>query len=349
MSSCFAITSSLIRSAYFDVPRSKFVRTSSPFWSKTRAPIFGRSLNCPHLNCLKDDRAHSSEVWDFVSWWQHDFWPLSRRSCPGILQWRGFLLLRTTRTPFDQAEEYKHLHDYFGRIVGIDTARIEAYRWRDKRVLHPPVWLDNWGVEVFVASYLWLVLTIGMRWRWLGKVGCCPLLCQGIKICRILVEWSVWLCCVAKVQSIPVLRIASWRHIELVCLDKVSAVVCRRCVGIVSRLSSCSLALTNALVVCCSPSPMWSRCIVFLSNHRWVCNVPCWVCFLDAGHVPCQCISPQSHPRPMWIALAVCRVSRDRVPICFVCLFKSFSRSSFASSRWKICGEDDGTHGARVL
>ncbi len=45
------------------------------------------------------------------------------------------------------------------------------------------------------------------------------------------------------------LRIASWRHIELVRLDKVSAVVCRRCVGIVSRLSARSLALTNALVV----------------------------------------------------------------------------------------------------
>ena len=54
----------------------------------------------------------------------------------------------------------------------------------------------------------------------------------------------------------PVLRIASWLHIELVRSDKVNAVVCQRCVGIVSRLSSRSLALINALVVCCSPSPM---------------------------------------------------------------------------------------------
>ncbi len=28
------------------------------------------------------------------------------------------------------------------------------YCWCDKRVLHPLVWLDYWGVEVFVASYL---------------------------------------------------------------------------------------------------------------------------------------------------------------------------------------------------
>ncbi len=45
------------------------------------------------------------------------------------------------------------------------------------------------------------------------------------------------------------LRIASWRHIELVRSDKVNAVVCRQCVGIVSRLSSLSLALTNAPVI----------------------------------------------------------------------------------------------------
>jgi len=188
---------------------------------------------------------------------------------------------------------------------------LTPYRWCDKRVLHPPVWLDNWGVEVFAASYLWLVLTIGMWWHWLGKVGCCPMLCLGTRIFCILVEWSVWPCHLAWVQSIPVLRIVSWCHIELVRSDKVIAVVCRQCVGIVSRLSSRSLALINALVDFCSPSPMWSQCIVFLSNRRWVCNVP-RVCFWDAGHVPCQHISPQSHPRLMWIVLAICCVSKDQ-------------------------------------
>ncbi len=42
------------------------------------------------------------------------------------------------------------------------------------------------------------------------------------------------------------------------------------------------------------------------------------VCFWDVGHVPCLCISPQSCQPPMWIVSAVCRVSKDRVPICFV-------------------------------
>ncbi len=49
------------------------------------------------------------------------------------------------------------------------------YRWRDERVLHPPAWPGNLGVEVSAALYLWLVLMIGMQWRWSGKVGCCPL------------------------------------------------------------------------------------------------------------------------------------------------------------------------------
>ncbi len=88
-----------------------------------------------------------------------------------------------------------------------------------------------------------------MQWHCLGKVGCCPLLCQGIRIFHIPIEWSLWPCHLAKVQLIPVLRIASWRHIESVRLDKVSAVVCWQCVRIVSRLSWCSLALTNAPVV----------------------------------------------------------------------------------------------------
>ena len=35
------------------------------------------------------------------------------------------------------------------------------YCWRGKRVLHPLVWLDNWGVEVFTASYLWSVWQLG--------------------------------------------------------------------------------------------------------------------------------------------------------------------------------------------
>jgi hypothetical protein len=39
------------------------------------------------------------------------------------------------------------------------------YHWCDKRVLHPPVWLDNRGVEEFAAFYLWSVLTIGMQWH----------------------------------------------------------------------------------------------------------------------------------------------------------------------------------------
>ncbi len=158
---------------------------------------------------------------------------------------------------------------------------------------------------------------IEMQWPWSGKVGCCPLLCQGIRICRIPVEWIVWPCRLAKVRLIPALGIASWCHIELVHLDKVSAVVCWLCGGIVLMLSSRSLALTNAPGVFCSPSPMLSQCILFLSNRMWVCNVP-WVCFWDVGHVPRLCISPQSCQQPMWIVSAVCHVSKDRVPICFV-------------------------------
>ncbi len=57
---------------------------------------------------------------------------------------------------------------------------------------------------------------------------------------------------------ILVLRIVSWLHIELVRLDMVHAVVCWLCVGIVSMLSSSSLALTNAPGVLCSPSPVLS-------------------------------------------------------------------------------------------
>ncbi len=100
-------------------------------------------------------------------------------------------------------------------------------------------------------------------------------------------------------------------------LDKVSAVVCQLCGGIVLMISSCSLALTNAPGVFCSPSPMLSQCIVFLSNRMWVCNVP-WVCFWDVGGVPCLCISPRSCQPQMWIVSAVCRVSKDCIPICFV-------------------------------
>ena len=45
-----------------------------------------------------------------------------------------------------------------------ELAGLYIMGWHDKRVLHPPVWLDNQGVEVFAAPYLWSVLTIGMQW-----------------------------------------------------------------------------------------------------------------------------------------------------------------------------------------
>ena len=66
------------------------------------------------------------------------------------------------------------------------------YHLSDKRVLCLPAWLGNWGVGGFASWYPWLVWMIGMWWRWLGKGGCCPLLCQGIRICRVPVGWLVW-------------------------------------------------------------------------------------------------------------------------------------------------------------
>ena len=90
-----------------------------------------------------------------------------------------------------------------------------------------------------------------------------------------------------------------------------------QCVGIVLMILSRSLALTNVPGILCSSNLMWWRCIVFLSNHKRVCNFllePVW----DEWHVPRQRIVLESCQQPMWIVLALCRVSKGRVPICSV-------------------------------
>ena len=67
------------------------------------------------------------------------------------------------------------------------------------------------------------------------------------------------------------LCVVSWHHIELVRLDKVNAVVYQRCVGIVSRLSSCSLVLTVVVPVQCDPdvscsSPIAGEFVMLLKS-----------------------------------------------------------------------------------
>ena len=45
----------------------------------------------------------------------------------------------------------------FTQVARVAVYLLIPYCWRGKRVLHPLVWLDNRGVEVFTASYLWSV------------------------------------------------------------------------------------------------------------------------------------------------------------------------------------------------
>ena len=130
------------------------------------------------------------------------------------------------------------------------------YCWHGKRVRRLPARLGNQGVEGFASLYPWLDWMIVMRWRWLGKGGCCPLFCQGIRICRILVGWIIWPCSLIRVLSIPALHIASWHHTELGRTGKVHIDVYLNCVGIVLMLWLYSLALTNVPGGLCSSSLM---------------------------------------------------------------------------------------------
>ncbi len=136
-------------------------------------------------------------------------------------------------------------------------------------VRHLPTWPDNWGVVVFVALCLQLAWMIVMLWHWLGKEGCYQLLCRGVKTCCIPVGWTGWLCHLTVAPLILVLRIVSLplHHIGLVHSDMVHAVVCLLCVGIVSKLSACSLAWIDEPGVCYSPNPMLFQYTVCLSDR----------------------------------------------------------------------------------
>jgi hypothetical protein len=80
------------------------------------------------------------------------------------------------------------------------------------------------------------------------------------------------------------------------------------------------------------------------------------VCFLDAGHVPRQRISPQSCPQPMWIVLAVCHARLHipagilRIPVfsVLVALFPQESRFLFRRNFFFTSSEIRSVPGLRT-
>ena len=189
-------------------------------------------------------------------------------------------------------------------------------RLHGKRVRRLLAWLGNWWFGGFAASFIGLedwdaMAPIGQRRvlstalpRNKNLLQTCRMNCLALLSSRGAFDSCVAYCFLAP-YWIETRGYGAYWHFGVIGWNCFSAFIC-------------TLALTSGPGVSCSSSLTRCGCNMFPSNHTWVCNVlpepvldDCYVLHRHILLLNCQ--------QPKWIVVAVCRVSKGRVPIRSVC------------------------------